>query len=95
MGWGDCGFDSTGRPIGYLHDATCDEPGCTEQIDRGLAHACGGMHGEFDEYCEKYFCSEHLLIAMVESKEDPDSGGLQQICDSCLTAWADPQEPPE
>lgn len=32
-------------PIGYAWEATCDHPGCEKQIDRGLAYACGGMHG--------------------------------------------------
>lgn len=65
MGWANCGDDSNGRPIGYAHTATCDHPGCTKQIDRGLAYACGGMHG--DEYgCERYVCGEHTRYAKVE-----------------------------
>ena len=67
MGWADCGVDSNGRPIGYAFAATCDHPDCSEKIDRGLSYACGDMHGEGsnadgDGYCEKYFCSEHLLL---------------------------------
>src|SRR5690242_1453939 len=60
MGWGDCGTDSKGRPIGYVHEATCDHPGCEEKIDRGLAYACGGMHGTGEGGCEGYFCYKHL-----------------------------------
>jgi hypothetical protein len=45
MGWANCGEDSRGRPIGYAWEATCDRPGCNAKIDRGLAYACGGMHG--------------------------------------------------
>lgn len=84
MGWGDCGTDSRGRPIGYSHTATCDEPGCEVVIDRGLSYACGGMHGEFDEYCEGYFCSKHLFLDISTSGER-----LKQICNSCLDAWTD------
>jgi hypothetical protein len=73
MGWGNCGSDSKGRPIGYVHAATCDHPGCTKKIDRGLAYACGGMHGPGaylggdddvdwqDVSCEGYFCEEHMV----------------------------------
>lgn len=49
MGWGNCGRDRRGRPIGYMFPATCDHPDCLEEIDRGLSFACGDMHGE-DEY---------------------------------------------
>ena len=63
MGWANCGEDSEGRPIGYAVHAICDEPGCLEEIHRGLAYACGGMHGTEDtkgnECCEKYYCDEH------------------------------------
>ena len=34
MGWGNCGTDSQGRPIGYIFEAICDHPGCKEKIDR-------------------------------------------------------------
>lgn len=60
MGWANCGTDSLGRNIGYAHAGTCDHPGCKKKIDRGLAYACGGMHGEDEVSCEKYFCEEHL-----------------------------------
>jgi len=62
MGWSDCGTDSEGRPIGYGHPATCDFEGCEVAIDRGLGHACGGMHGDNDPEgsCEHYFCEAHL-----------------------------------
>ena len=65
MGWSDCGDDSKGRPIGYGQEATCDHPECEAEIDRGLAYACGGMHGN-DDGCEGYFCGDH------ESKHDCD-----------------------
>ena len=60
MGWGDCGTDSEGRPIGYVWGATCDEPGCEKEIHRGLAYACGANHGGGDLFCEGYFCYKHL-----------------------------------
>lgn len=62
MGWADCGFDSKNRPIGYIHSATCDHEGCEKEIDRGLAYACGGGHLGGADFCEDYFCYEHLLM---------------------------------
>jgi hypothetical protein len=79
MGWSDCGEDSKGRPIGYAFEATCDHPGCTKEIDRGLAYACGGMHGEGDNYCEGYFCAEHLVF--VDVPLYADRGGF--VCPAC------------
>ena len=80
MGWADCGTDSKGRPIGYAHEATCDFPGCDAKINRGLAYACGGMHGEggvrSDYGCEGYFCGQHLIY-----------GGPDQLCPTCCAEW--------
>lgn len=83
MGWGNCGTDSNGRPIGYVHRATCDHEGCNAEIDRGLAYACGGMHGGGDGYsCEKYFCPKHL------SGWAPNSDGdMRAVCKDCEKQW--------
>ena len=77
MGWANCGNDSDGRPIGYAHSATCDEPGCTAKIHRGIAYACGNMHGELDWACEKYFCASHLSKWLLVE------GEVQPVCASC------------
>ena len=66
MGWGDCGVDSRGRSIGYAYDGKCDYPGCSATVTRGLDRACGGMHGEFDIFCEGYYCSEHLTSFYID-----------------------------
>lgn len=60
MSWANCGTDSEGRSIGYGVAATCDEPGCSTVIDRGLGYACGGRHGK-ESGCEGYFCARHLV----------------------------------
>lgn len=83
MGWGSCGTDSQGRPIGYNHSATCDHPGCVKRIDRGLSYACGGMHGDLGgEACEKYFCTDHLYFVDHEAMgyEELNTG---QLCHGC------------
>lgn len=86
MGWGDCGEDSQGRPIGYVHAATCDHEGCDKQIDRGLSYACGGMHGETEYGCEKYFCEEHKQNTLVEH------GDYYNVCDQCAQVMRDSGE---
>lgn len=65
MGWAFCGEDTKGRSIGYGVPATCDHPGCTEKIDRGLGYACGAMHGIDDPLgsCEGYFCGKHQIYS--------------------------------
>lgn len=78
MGWGDCGTDSQGRPIGYSFEATCDHPGCEKEIDRGLSYVCGDMHGDDEYSCEKYFCEEHR-----QNPLQTDDDRLISICDEC------------
>ncbi|MCD9144359.1 hypothetical protein [Streptomyces albireticuli] len=61
---------------GYSVVAVCDESGCAEQIDRGLACLCG-THPGGDEYgCGGYFCGQHLFIG-----PNADTGDL---CARCL-----------
>lgn len=78
MGWGNCGQDSKGRYIGYCAEGTCDHPRCTDQIDRGLSYACGGMHGENEISCENYFCSKHLICVQIKDRES-----LVEVCREC------------
>jgi len=63
MGW-SIGFDNNwNRDIGYGVPAYCDHPGCGEEIDRGIAHVCGGEPYGGDYGCGLYFCSQHLYLA--------------------------------
>lgn len=77
MGWGDCGKDDRGRNIGYVWEATCDHPGCSRKIDRGLSYACEGMHGFVEWGCDQYFCSAHMHLV-----EDPDGQAIS-LCHQC------------
>jgi hypothetical protein len=81
MGWANCGTDTRGRAIGYAHRATCDHPGCTAKIDRGLAYACGGMHGEDEVSCERYFCEKHRS-GWVRFDDR-----VVQVCEECEAIW--------
>jgi hypothetical protein len=60
MGWMYCGTDVYGREIGYGIEATCDQRGCEERIDRGLGCVCGTMHnGDHNNGCDRYYCDKH------------------------------------
>jgi hypothetical protein len=43
--------DDHGRQAGYAVDATCDYPGCDEEISRNSEARC--------EHCVMFFCWEH------------------------------------
>lgn len=87
MGWANCGKDSRGRNIGYGWRGQCDHKGCKERIDRGLAYACGGMHGDSDTCpttdngicCEGYFCGKHMTSAAPDGRKGP----VIQVCIAC------------
>jgi hypothetical protein len=74
MGWA-IGHGAYGRDIGYGVPAICDQPGCNEEIDRGLSYSCVGFTS--DDGCGLYFCSDHLYY------EEDSYGEMHQFCDSC------------
>lgn len=77
MGWA-VGWDTNWRrDIGYGVPAYCDQPECTEEIDRGLAYVCGGEPYGGDLGCGLYFCENHLRT----STEMPY---FPQLCTQCL-----------
>ncbi|MFE4857352.1 hypothetical protein [Streptomyces sp. NPDC056670] len=61
---------------GYGVETECEEAGCDDQIDRGLAHLCGKTPGGDEHGCGGYYCGEHLYIGPSE-----DTGDL---CERCL-----------
>lgn len=77
MGWGYARL-SDGREVGYSIQATCEDPGCINHIDRGLSYVCGTMHGDTEFGCGHYFCTKHLHF--VEFK----NGTTSQVCAKCL-----------
>lgn len=83
MGWGDCGDDSQGRPIGYNFSAVCDHPECDEKIDRGLAYVCGDMHGEDCYSCEKYYCYAHRNVTVLVGDD------VYAVCGECEEGFKD------
>lgn len=63
-------IDDLGRPAGYAVQATCDEEGCSEEIDRGMAYRCDPDEGG----CGRFFCYEHLFFRWKR---------YGQLCNSC------------
>lgn len=45
---------------GYGVPTVCEQDGCTERIDRGLAHLCGKTPGGDEHGCGGYFCEDDL-----------------------------------
>lgn len=64
MGWSIGYDDKWKRDIGYGVPASCDHPGCTAEIDRGLAYVCGGDPYGGEHGCGLYFCGEHLFMSL-------------------------------
>lgn len=59
MGW-SIGYDARWkRWIGYGVPCFCDAPGCSEEIDRGLAFVCGGEPYGGEHGCGLFFCAAH------------------------------------
>jgi hypothetical protein len=79
MGWARY-QNHEGRECGYAVAATCDHPGCTAEIDRGLGYLCGttdAIDGS-GPGCGKYFCAAHLP-AVRKMK----GGGYASLCVAC------------
>lgn len=94
MGW-EIGYDTNwSRDIGYGVPAYCDEPGCDELIDRGLAYVCcnqepyGGEDG-----CGLYFCGKHLNSSCThesyQAKQDAPRWIWHKLTDSSWREWRD------
>lgn len=75
MGWSGPMPNAEGREVGYAVEATCDLDGCDEQIDRGLAYVCGGMHDGGEHGCGGYFCAGHLCFTLTVR---------DQLCEACI-----------
>ena len=74
---------------GYGVPSFCEHPSCNEEIDRGMAFACGGE--PFSEYgCDRYFCGKHREIKgwnvekemWCRHKKDCDCK-FKEICERC------------
>lgn len=51
-------WDGGYRFCGYGVPSYCEHPDCNEEIDRGMAFACGGAP-DAEGSCNRYFCEKH------------------------------------
>ncbi len=82
-----------GRDVGYAVPASCDHPGCTEIIDRGLAYVCGEAPGVGEHGCGLFFCDTHRTYTYFgkgkEELPDTDDDAFAAVCARCAQ-----QQPP-
>jgi hypothetical protein len=72
MSW-SIGYDPNWkRDVGYGVPAICDHPHCGAEIDRGLAHVCGGDVYSGRRGCGLFFCGKHLFMSTT------------QLCERCV-----------
>lgn len=72
MSWAVSDDIQRNRHIGYGVPAQCDHPECTENIDRGMAYACGG---EWGAACGLFFCYPH--------RDHYDDNATDYVCERC------------
>jgi hypothetical protein len=85
-----------GRWGGYGVPAYCEEPDCNEEIDRGMAFACGGEPFANEVGCDQYFCEKHRELTgfkmngemypdyLCDHEEDCDCV-FKEVCKPCAT----------
>lgn len=65
---------------GYGVPSICEHPRCKEEIDRGMAYACGGE--PFSERgCDRYFCEKHREYNSFDENGDKNHCEHTGECD--------------
>ncbi|MFB6805460.1 hypothetical protein [Streptomyces sp. NPDC056387] len=64
---------------GYDVPTTCEQDGCDEKIDRGLAHLCGTTPGGDEHGCGSYYCGHHHYMSGDETVGD--------LCGPCIATY--------
>lgn len=86
---GYASYETPFGPAGYGHADICNQDGCEERIDRGLAYLCGDQPGYASEGgCGRWFCGGHLF--MPPEEVGPLRGG--GFCGGCMTKYEE-EEP--
>lgn len=87
MGYARYEITRNGKKIeaGYDVETVCEENGCKEKIDRGLAHLCGETPGGDEHGCGGYYCGQHLFMTV-----DPN---VSDLCTRCLDVFDKALEP--
>ena len=78
MGYAHYEITRNGEKIeaGYGVETVCEEDGCEEKIDRGLAYLCGETPGGDEHGCGGYYCGQHLYMSLRE--------GVGDLCTRCM-----------
>lgn len=93
MGWA-FGELPDGTAVGYGVPDVCNEDGCDQAIDRGLAYVCGGMHGGDGVGCGGYFCGTHLEHRPRPNARRSESQWVQ-VCSRCAEELPEEDEAEE
>lgn len=79
------------RFAGYGVPSYCEHPDCNEEIDRGMAFACGGEPNS--EYgCDRYFCAKHRAFQCFDvdgeicEHENDCECVCVEVCERCFNA---------
>lgn len=81
----------SGKEAGYGVSATCEHPGCSAEIDRGMSYACGGEAGDQGGCsCEGYFCTKHLhaVTPISGTHARTELGSWPDLCPQCVSRAA-------
>lgn len=81
-------YEIDGRFCGYGVPSYCEQPGCNEEIDRGMAFCCGG-EPDAEHGCGLYFCTKHLHY------HDFKDGECAEVCKRCHTYKSPYKKKPE
>lgn len=81
MGYAHYTIQRNGETIeaGYNVPATCEQPACSAQIDRGLAYLCGQTPGGDEHGCGGYYCGSHLYMSLDDNVGD--------LCGECIATY--------
>lgn len=84
-----------GRWGGYGVPAYCEHPDCNEEIDRGMAFACGEEPFMTELGCDRYFCSKHRLAKGWDAEKEEwclhtedCNCEYKEICERCANVEA-------
>lgn len=82
---------ASGKEAGYSVEATCEHPGCTTTIDRGMGYACGGDAGDQGGCaCEGYFCGKHMysVDTLPDTHARTELRQCVSLCQQCTSQAA-------
>jgi len=95
MSWAIGYDDRWARWIGYGVPAHCDDPGCSETIDRGPSFVCGGEPNGGAHGCGLHFCGAHRTWHAFGHGPYADTVEVCARCDRGRPPYAPKPEHPD